>query len=552
VEQKIMASEDRTFQPLTSSSHHQAVQETKLPSLPSLQQIVADRSSGSETSDKLIELRLDRLLSLLEILSGKNRREGEINCTESDKYLNSNSQREYVRMPQDKVELLQHVLEALHSIEPIIQDRLQHERQESLTGCPFEEFCLPSEALAHDMFGDRNAGYLTLQDGGQCRYFGSTYWAYLSDDSSHLNQLFRDQSIHMRSGKQVNEFSYLSNFSPGYAVKVNHESAQQRSHRAEHIYGEDANLHAEGLPIIDSFFFQPSFPGDASVIQVRRIGLAVDVMDILEGIPSKSQSHVLFRCWYSGVHALYPLVYIPLLMTKYQQFWSWCENRMAYDTDVPDLDFLPLLFAIWYGGSASLSINGLRKWFPGINRSTLSNFFHDRVNRSLIKISFPKVSSLVSLAAFLIARMIREREEDLLLAGFYLGLALRASLTMGLHRDPELFGIPIWEAEMRRRIWWHVILKDNILALTSGLPTLVDEQCFSDTRSISEVKEEKLGTPEASNYALAVADGHYRLAAADHPLRPESCSIVDVHYITCRGMHIIASKLYRRPFNGRL
>jgi hypothetical protein len=122
---------------------------------------------------------------------------------------------------------------------------------------------------------------------------------------------------------------------------------------------------------------------------------------------------------------------------------------------------------------------------------------------------------------------------------------------MGLHRDPELFGIPIWEAEMRRRIWWHVILQDNILALTTGLPTLVDEQCFSDTKSISEVKEEKLGTPEASNYVLTVADGHHHLAAADHPLRPEPCSIVDVHYITCRGMHILGSKLYRRSSNGR-
>lgn len=77
----------------------------KLPSLPSLQQIVADKSGGSETSDKSIESRLDHLLSVLETLSGDNRREGEKICTDRDKHLNDKSQRECALMPQDKVEL---------------------------------------------------------------------------------------------------------------------------------------------------------------------------------------------------------------------------------------------------------------------------------------------------------------------------------------------------------------------------------------------------------------------------------------------------------------
>lgn len=494
--------------------------------------IIADRNRGSETPGKSLESRLDRLLSLLQALSGQKRGEGERN-SQSDEYLKSKAVREYVLVRPDKIGVFQRLLETLHALEPIIQDQLQRERQESSTGSsPYEEFYLPPEAPAQDVFGDQNVGYLTLQDGGQSRYLGLTHWACLSEDLGQVNQLLRDQASHMRSGQLMNKSICASNFSSRYAAKVNHESAQQRPGRAEYIHEEGANFHAGGLSIIDSIYFRQAFPEKFST---------VDLVDILEGIPIKAQSHVLFRCWYSSVHAVYPLVYIPLILQKYQQFWSWCDIRKPNNVEVPDLDFLPLLFAIWYAGSVSISGNGLRKWFPGKSRSSLSGFFHDSVNRSLIKMSFPKAPSLLSLAAFLLVRTIQGREEDPLLAGLNLGLALRISLTMGLHRDPDLFRLPIWEVEMRRRMWWHIILKDHILALTSGLPILVDDQCFCDTKSISEVKDEKIGTYEASSYELAVAKGHERPAAADYPLQPGPSSIVDVHYITSRAMHKLTS-----------
>jgi len=40
---------------------------------------------------------------------------------------------------------------------------------------------------------------------------------------------------------------------------------------------------------------------------------------------------------------------------------------------------------------------------------------------------------------------------------------------MGLHRDGELLGLPPFETEMRRRIWWQIILIDAVHALMSGL-----------------------------------------------------------------------------------
>ena len=40
---------------------------------------------------------------------------------------------------------------------------------------------------------------------------------------------------------------------------------------------------------------------------------------------------------------------------------------------------------------------------------------------------------------------------------------------MGLHRDGELLGLKPFETEMRRRLWWQIIMLDSKYAILSGL-----------------------------------------------------------------------------------
>jgi hypothetical protein len=49
------------------------------------------------------------------------------------------------------------------------------------------------------------------------------------------------------------------------------------------------------------------------------------------------------------------------------------------------------------------------------------------------------------------------------------GVVLRIAQKMGLHRDGEFLGLSPFESEMRRRVWWQILLLDTISALTSGL-----------------------------------------------------------------------------------
>ncbi|RYP69085.1 hypothetical protein DL771_006316 [Monosporascus sp. 5C6A] len=49
------------------------------------------------------------------------------------------------------------------------------------------------------------------------------------------------------------------------------------------------------------------------------------------------------------------------------------------------------------------------------------------------------------------------------------GVIVRMAQKMGLHRDGESLGLSPFDAEMRRRVWWQIILLDTVYALLSGL-----------------------------------------------------------------------------------
>jgi proline utilization trans-activator len=53
---------------------------------------------------------------------------------------------------------------------------------------------------------------------------------------------------------------------------------------------------------------------------------------------------------------------------------------------------------------------------------------------------------------------------------FYFGLALRASLILGLHVDAEKETLSRFELEHRRRLWWTVYMYERMLSSKAGLP----------------------------------------------------------------------------------
>lgn len=58
---------------------------------------------------------------------------------------------------------------------------------------------------------------------------------------------------------------------------------------------------------------------------------------------------------------------------------------------------------------------------------------------------------------------------------FYFGLALRASLILGMHVDAEKDHVTRYELEHRRRLWWTVYMYERMLSSKAGLPLSLND-----------------------------------------------------------------------------
>ncbi|EXJ61866.1 hypothetical protein A1O7_02296 [Cladophialophora yegresii CBS 114405] len=227
---------------------------------------------------------------------------------------------------------------------------------------------------------------------------------------------------------------------------------------------------------------------------------AAAVDQLTQGLPTRAQSNVLFRCWLSGV---YPVVGIFLpsdISQKHEEFWDDREANGAAESRRPNLDFLTALYAVWYAGSLSISPKGLRQWFPHTSRASLSTQFHDHTVFCLLLGSFKRNMSLYKLAALVLLQTITVAEEEPLQSSLYLALIVRLALSMGLHREPTLFELSVNEEGMRRRLWWQIIQLDIFNVVASGYPSQISEK-FCDTRVICEDRDAFLpdGTGEVAS-----------------------------------------------------
>ncbi|KAE8337385.1 hypothetical protein BDV24DRAFT_167386 [Aspergillus arachidicola] len=397
-----------------------------------------------------------------------------------------------------------------------------------------DEFPIPA-GLATDLvdpIGSLNLGHLSLEDGGRSRYVGTTYWAYISHEINELNQLLKYQS---RSHQETtaNESSVDDNMTDTMAKTTG--SPWKTSIDSPGGVGRGRVSGGEE--------FQKSvlFPtGDSPSVKEKHVE-----PEMLDHVPTKRQSHILYKGFMSGIHAISPVIHPPTILKLYNSFWDWYDYSSYSGDSCPDPSFIPLLYAIWYGGSVTISIRTIKAEFNVSSRSALSKTFNDEVTRWLTKISFPRSPSLQGLAAYLLVQTILSKEEEPLTSSLFISLAMRVAQTMGLHRDPAKFGIKPYEAEYRRRIWWHIVHMDGVVAMSSGLPPLVSDENFWDVRDASEVKDTLLGTPEAEKYEELVASG---MRPPDNPDDPTLCggpSMVNVYYLSARGKYVMARAVRR-------
>ncbi|EPS43547.1 hypothetical protein H072_2486 [Dactylellina haptotyla CBS 200.50] len=400
---------------------------------------------------------------------------------------------------------------------------------------------VPGKAADDD---DLSLGHLSIQEDGRTRYVGSTFWAFISNEISELNQVLQSQNEDAPenqagcgegSPKTCNlmedENKCDGNHPPdqrqtnGHASGLQHITSPPGSHASSktspiepipnpaHEMARVMAAMDEGNEHDHNFPTNPKkdmgilkiLPENSTMCTAAKLqaGFAPEhqarqMVWFLKYLPLEHQSHALYKAFLNGVHPVVPLLHAPSFNKDYTKFWKLKEMETT-DNLTFSPTFIPLLFAVLYTGALSISNRKFNDAFP--DKEHTRNIIISHLNRAamaaLAVTAFPRGPTLSSLIAYLLIHTCKIREEEPLTSYAFVGVAMRAAQSAGLHREPNSFkGLNEVEREVRRRVWWHIIYLDVQAAIATGLPPLggSDESAF-DTEMVSELKDEYIGAP---------------------------------------------------------
>ncbi|CZR60191.1 related to binuclear zinc cluster transcription factor that regulates the ratio between aurofusarin and rubrofusarin biosynthesis [Phialocephala subalpina] len=165
----------------------------------------------------------------------------------------------------------------------------------------------------------------------------------------------------------------------------------------------------------------------------------------------------IFRLWHVYLDNVNPIFKITHSPTVQQQIIEASSNLG---------EVRPALEALMFGiySSAILSMSE-EECFPifGEDRDTLILRYRNGCQQALINVSFLRTSDLQVLTALFLYLNIDPRSLSAML-----GMAVRIAQRMGLHSEAHNKECPPFEAEMRRRLWWQIVLFDSRIGEMAG------------------------------------------------------------------------------------
>ena len=223
--------------------------------------------------------------------------------------------------------------------------------------------------------------------------------------------------------------------------------------------------------------------------------------------PPPEHIHQLWQIFVENVDPLTKIVHVPSLRRAIQKAASNIGN-------IPR-GFETLMFAIYSAAVMSLKDDECQQRFYEPRQTLLSRYIR-ATKAALSRAKFMGTISLVILQALVLHLLsVRDIYEPRAVWSLT-GVAVRIAQSMGLERDGASLGLPPFETEMRRRLWWLLKTHDFRTAELCGL-----------------VKFRDLDTgPESTKWPTNVNDD--QLYPGMPSLPPESQILTDVVFVVFR------------------
>lgn len=191
--------------------------------------------------------------------------------------------------------------------------------------------------------------------------------------------------------------------------------------------------------------------------------------------PSKQQAVRLWKIYLDGVEGCTG-VKISHLPTDEIKVYSTIDDPTSASAEN-----LALCFAIYFASTAS--IDGLEA--EGIldqDKQPCLLQFKYGLEQAFAHGDFldcPTITGLQALAIYLTALRTHNHGKGIWILN---GLAVRIAQSLGLHRDGELLGLPPFQCEIRRRLWWNLLARDGRAGEDYGLQDTSSLLLASDVR----------------------------------------------------------------------
>jgi hypothetical protein len=184
--------------------------------------------------------------------------------------------------------------------------------------------------------------------------------------------------------------------------------------------------------------------------------------------PPPSQSRFLWATYIENVDPLCKILHIPstgkIIEARLQRY----EDNSVPEACTPSRADECLLFAIYHFAVFSMTDDDCLARLHE-SRAALLQRYHLAARQALVNASFLKTTEFTVLQALVLFLLSSQHQYDPATFWILTGAAVRIAQRIGLHRDGEKLGLPPFEVEMRRRLFYQLLPLEARASQTAGM-----------------------------------------------------------------------------------
>jgi hypothetical protein len=198
--------------------------------------------------------------------------------------------------------------------------------------------------------------------------------------------------------------------------------------------------------------------------------------------PVPEQIPMYWKTFLENVHPMTMLIHAPTVGKTMKEIETNIEH-LSPSTEA-------LLFSIYFATITSMSADEVKGAFK-VEKEELLKQYRFGCEQALARAGFLNTNEIVTVQAFVLFLVCVRRHDDTRFVWSLTGLALRIAQGLGLHRDGTRFNLAPFDTEMRRRLWYHVIILDLRAAEDHGSDPSIVEYSY-DTEYPLNINDEDI------------------------------------------------------------